>query len=258
MNWRFLLDENIDSFDRSFAGYALYRLESDSENVFEAFIEELKSGKQVWWAVTVINRFVEQSETFLQEILALLETPSTRLRGILALAYMGRLPDTELQEFLILLESSEKIVRFTAIDALSKLHDKSSKLHDKSEWLVQTCLSVLQNRRCSYEERYYAAKLLGELEITSEILIEELLTQLRDDNSTLQIEAAMAIGRLGKKVDWVISLLIQWIEQHQDSEFVGNGIDALWEIVEGKRILKSSLGYRRFTQIGGSNSKFKF
>jgi hypothetical protein len=42
-----------------------------------------------------------------------------------------------------------------------------------------------------------------------------------------------ALGDLGKTNDLIQPKIIQWIEQHQDSEYVGNGIDALWLIVEG-------------------------
>ena len=37
----------------------------------------------------------------------------------------------------------------------------------------------------------------------------------------------------GKRSHQVEPAIVQWIEQHQDEEYVGAGIDALWEIVEG-------------------------
>ncbi|NEP81605.1 MAG: hypothetical protein F6K39_27660 [Okeania sp. SIO3B3] len=30
------------------------------------------------------------------------------------------------------------------------------------------------------------------------------------------------------------STIVQWIQQHQDSEYVGRGIDALWYLVVGE------------------------
>lgn len=34
----------------------------------------------------------------------------------------------------------------------------------------------------------------------------------------------------------VLPVIIQWIEQYQDSEFIGAGIDALWFLIEGKAV----------------------
>jgi hypothetical protein len=36
---------------------------------------------------------------------------------------------------------------------------------------------------------------------------------------------------LGKKSDTVLPAVIQWLEQHQDSESIGSGIDALWNLL---------------------------
>jgi hypothetical protein len=54
-----------------------------------------------------------------------------------------------------------------------------------------------------------------------------------EEDSTVRSSAVLALVNLGKTNDRILSLVIQWIEQHQDSKNVGGAIDALWAIVEG-------------------------
>jgi len=56
---------------------------------------------------------------------------------------------------------------------------------------------------------------------------------LKTEDSTVRSSAVLALVNLGKTNDRILSLVIQWIEQHQDSKNVGGAIDALWAIVEG-------------------------
>jgi len=53
-------------------------------------------------------------------------------------------------------------------------------------------------------------------------------------DSFVRSDAAEALGSLGKKSNHILPMIIQWIQQHQDSEYVGNGIDALWYLVVGE------------------------
>jgi HEAT repeat protein len=59
------------------------------------------------------------------------------------------------------------------------------------------------------------------------------LLKTEDEDSTVRSRAASALGKLGKTNNSIQPIITQWIEQHQDSENVGNAIDALWTIVEG-------------------------
>ena len=59
------------------------------------------------------------------------------------------------------------------------------------------------------------------------------LLKTEDEDSTVRSSAVLALVNLGKTNDRILSLVIQWIEQHQDSKNVGGAIDALWAIVEG-------------------------
>ena len=58
------------------------------------------------------------------------------------------------------------------------------------------------------------------------------LVQGRDDeDSSVRGSAAEALGKLGKNQPDGLRAVEQWIGQHQDSEYVGSGIDALWYLV---------------------------
>jgi hypothetical protein len=39
---------------------------------------------------------------------------------------------------------------------------------------------------------------------------------------------------LGKKSHDILPTIIQWMEQHQDSEYIGRYIDVLWSLVVDK------------------------
>ncbi|MGJ5633129.1 HEAT repeat domain-containing protein, partial [Nostoc sp. CALU 1950] len=62
-------------------------------------------------------------------------------------------------------------------------------------------------------------------------VVEALLGLLKDDNENMRYFAAQALGNLGKNSSNVIATVAEWISQHQDSEYVGSGIDALWNLV---------------------------
>ena len=74
---------------------------------------------------------------------------------------------------------------------------------------------------------------LGNLGKASETVIEALLPALSDSDNWVRRNAAEALGKLGKQSPKVKPLVVEWIQQHEDSEFVGSGIDVLWDLVNG-------------------------
>ncbi len=62
-------------------------------------------------------------------------------------------------------------------------------------------------------------------------MIEALLGAFSDQSEFVRGSAASALGNLGNKSDQIKPLVVQWIQQHEDSEFVGSGIDTLWGLV---------------------------
>jgi HEAT repeat protein len=75
---------------------------------------------------------------------------------------------------------------------------------------------------------------LGKLGNGSQEVVQGLLALLKHERSSVGSRAAAALGKLGKKNRDLVTAVVQWIEQHQDSEYVGNGIDVLWDLVTGE------------------------
>ncbi len=64
-----------------------------------------------------------------------------------------------------------------------------------------------------------------------EEVLDTLVELLKDEDSYMPSSAADALGKLDRKSTDVVAAAVRWIEQHQDSEYIGNGIDALWDAV---------------------------
>ena len=77
---------------------------------------------------------------------------------------------------------------------------------------------------------------LGKLGNASEAVISALLLRLEDrDGFVVHYSvAAEALGNLGMKSSDVLPAVVQWVEQHQDAEYVGLGIDLLGDLVAGE------------------------
>ena len=77
------------------------------------------------------------------------------------------------------------------------------------------------------------AQYLGQ---SSEAVVAALLELLKDDASSIagrvNDRATQSLITLAQKSDTVKPALVQWIEQHQHEAYVGNGIDALWELTK--------------------------
>ena len=98
-----------------------------------------------------------------------------------------------------------------------------------SEVVVDALLQLLQDE--DWQVRSSAARVLAKLEVTSEVVVDALLQLLQDEDWQVRFLAPEIVGRLGKKSDTVLRAVFTWIEKHQDSEYLGNGIDALWDVV---------------------------
>ncbi|WP_044493884.1 HEAT repeat domain-containing protein, partial [Moorena producens] len=79
-----------------------------------------------------------------------------------------------------------------------------------------------------------AAIALGRLNNSSQTVVNALIALLQDDDYYVRRDASEALGKLGKTSNHVIPSVIKWIEQHQDSDYVGSGIDVLWDLVVGR------------------------
>ncbi len=89
--------------------------------------------------------------------------------------------------------------------------------------------STLLNKDSEFWPR--AVLTLGDLGNTSEEVTNALLDMLKNKDSEVSSIASFTLRRLGKIHVQIIDSIVQWIEQHQSSEYVDNGIDILWNLV---------------------------
>ena len=79
--------------------------------------------------------------------------------------------------------------------------------------------------------RINAAAALGNFEKDSKGVFTALLPLLRDAHSSVRFRAASALGHLGKKNPSIPPKLVQWLQENEDYPELGDGINALWQIV---------------------------
>jgi HEAT repeat protein len=259
-----LKDKDENPLVRFLVVMALGISSNASESVIQELLALLKDKDENplvrAFAVTILVKQSMTSKSVIQELLTLLkdENSSVRSSAAEALGTLGVVSEDVVQELLVLLKDKHASVRFSAAGALGPLGAVS-------EDVVQELLVMLKDEDSSVS--FSAAKALGTLSVVSESVVQELLVMLKDETSNVRFSSAEvlanwgkapesvlqellaknngknsnmkfervagALSNLSKKTDGVASLLTQWIEKHQDSEIVGNGIDALWKIVEG-------------------------
>ena len=98
----------------------------------------------------------------------------------------------------------------------------------ETEWEAET-LKLLKQQKDKIKQfrfiEYQAA--LGE----TEQAINTLLAILQDNDYHMRYVAADVLGKIGKNEPEVVNLITNWIEQHQNTEYVGKVIDILWSLV---------------------------
>ncbi|AOY84250.2 HEAT repeat domain-containing protein [Moorena producens JHB] len=220
--------QDEDYHVRSNAADALGKLGNNSETVITALLARLQDeyppvrGR----AADALGELGNSSETVVNALLALLQDEHRAVRrdAADALGNLGNSSEPIVTTLLVLLKDKNYVVRGNAADALGKLGNSS-------ETVINALLAGLQDDK-SYV-RGNAANALGNLGNNSETVINALLAGLQDEYPPVRRDATEALGNLGKTSNHVLPTVIEWIEQHQDSDYVGSGIDALWDLVVG-------------------------
>ncbi|NER90813.1 HEAT repeat domain-containing protein [Moorena sp. SIO3A2] len=207
---------------------ALGKLGNSSETVINALLALLRdyeSDVRVRAAEALV-KLGNSSETVINALLALLRDDKSFVRGrsAEALGKLGNSSETVINALLARLMDDKSFVRGSAANALGKLGNSS-------ETLVSALLAGLMDDESDVRVR--SAEALVNLGNSSETVINALLAQLMDDKFFVRWEAAKALGNLGKTSNHILPTVIEWIEQHQDSDYVGSGIDVLWDLVVG-------------------------
>jgi HEAT repeat protein len=123
------------------------------------------------------------------------------------------------------LKDEDNSVRYEAAFALGNLGNAS-------KTVISALVQGLEDGDKSV--RREAAEALGNLGNASEPVISALLLRLEDGYDFVAYSAASALSKLGMKSSDVLPAVVQWVEQHQDTEYVGLGIDVLWDLVAGE------------------------
>ena len=147
------------------------------------------------------------------------------------LDYQGALSPTQAATSLLnLLKDGSWNVRSRAAASLGQLGTAS-------DAVVTGLLNLLKDD--DNDVRYRAAASLVQLGTASDAVVTGLLNLLKDDSWNFYSDnfervsdgAAKSLVTLGKRSNRVEPALVNWIEQHQNDDFVSNGIDALWDLV---------------------------
>ena len=225
-----LIQQLSDSDDGVRGGTAevLGKLGNASETVIEALLKALSDSDNGvrGGAAEVLGKLGNASETVIEALLKALSDSDNGVRGGAAevLGKLGNASETVIEALLNALSDSNNSVRGYAAAALGKLGKGS-------ETVIEALLKALSDSE--YWVRGKAALALGNLGKASETVIEALLPALSDSDNWVRRNAAEALGKLGKQSPKVKPLVVEWIQQHEDSEFVGSGIDVLWDLVNG-------------------------
>ncbi|NEO79532.1 HEAT repeat domain-containing protein [Moorena sp. SIO4G3] len=222
--------ENDHSYVRGWAAGALINLGNSSETVLTTLLELLQD-KNPWVhgnAADALIKLGNSSETVISALLEQLQDDHSHGRGWAAnaLGRLGNSSENLVSALLERLQDQHSWVRGNAAEALGELGNNS-------ETVVNALLERLQDDDCFV--RSNAARALGKLGNSSETLVRILLGRLQDPDSGVRGSAAYALGKLGKTSNHILATVIEWIEQHQDSDYyVGRGIDVLWDLVVGE------------------------
>ncbi|NEO48366.1 MAG: NACHT domain-containing protein, partial [Moorea sp. SIO4A3] len=255
-----LKDDNYDV--RGSAAQALGKLGNSSETVINALLPRLMDDESYvrWTAAEALGKLGNSSETVVNALLPRLmdDESYVRVRAAEALGNLGNSSETLVNALLPRLMDDNSVVRGGAALALGTLGNNSEtvvsallpqlmdddygvrtnaalalrNLGNSSETVVNALLARLMDDNSVVLGG--AALALGTLGNSSEDVVNALLALLKDDDYYVRGGAAEALGQLGKTSNHILPTVIEWIEQHQDSEYVGSGIDALWDLVVGR------------------------
>jgi len=257
-----LQDEDENSNVRWMAAHALTlaKLSNSRERVVSALLAQVEDKDPgVRGIVTNTLSILSKAETLVTPLLARLQDEDYYVRqsAAIALGNLGNSSEKVINALLARLKDENYYVRLRVARTLGILGNSSEKvisalvplLHNedstvrlraalnlggsgnRSETVVSNLLAKLQDEN-SYV-RGWAVDTLNKLGNSSQTFVSALIHLLEDEGSFARKSAAKALGKLGKKSNNILPTIIQWIQQHQNSEYVGRGIDVLWYLVVG-------------------------
>ncbi|MBD2578767.1 HEAT repeat domain-containing protein [Oscillatoria sp. FACHB-1406] len=201
---------------------ALQNWENSNPPVIEALLKCLqdKDSNVRSSAAGALGKLGNSNPPVIEALLKCLQDKDSSLRSSAAgaLGKLGNSNPPVIEALLSCLQDKDSSLRSSAADALGNLGNSNPAV-------IKALLSCLQDKDSSL--RWSAAEALGKLGNSNPTVIEALLECLQEPLLT-----SNALGELGKQSDVILPALEQWLQQYQDTEFIGAGIDALWQLVE--------------------------
>ncbi|NQE34310.1 NACHT domain-containing protein [Microcoleus asticus] len=221
--------EDSNNSVRSSAAEALGDLGNASEAVITALVLRLEDGGNLVRrsAAQALGNLGNASETVTNALVLRLEDGDDWVRSSAAqaLGNLGNASEAVISALVLRLEDGDNLVRAFTASALGYLGNAL-------EIVINALLLRLEDGKDSV--RGLAASALANLGNASETVINALLLCLEDGEDWVRREAVEALGKLGLKSSEVLTAVVQWIDRHQDAEYVGSGIDVLWDLVAGE------------------------
>ncbi len=234
-----LQDTAADTDVRSQAAASLGHLGNASEAVVNRLLAVLQDTAVATLvrsqAAASLGRLGNTSEAVVNGLLAMLQDTaadtSVRYQAAESLVHLGNASEAVVNGLLAMLQDTavDTLVRYQAAESLVKLGNAS-------EAVVNGLLAMLQGTAADPYVRSQAAASLGHLGNASDAVVNGLLAMLQDTaadivNPFVRYRAAQSLVALSKHSGTILPALVQWIEQHQHEDYVDNGIDVLWELM---------------------------
>ncbi|WP_236143100.1 HEAT repeat domain-containing protein [Nostoc sp. CMAA1605] len=160
------------------------------------------------------------AEVAIPHLIELIKDSESDVRSSAASA-LGKIDaEVAIPHLIELIKDSESDVRSSAASALGKID---------AEVAIPGLLELLKDSKPNV--RSSAASALGKID--AEVAIPGLLELLKDSKPNVRSSAAGALKKIDEKTHSVVINLSQWINENQDSKYIGDGINLLWDLVCG-------------------------
>ena len=214
------------SIVRMYTAYALGQLGNGSPQVVEQLLARLGDERSIvsMNAAYALGKLGCESPQIAEQLLAQLgdEDSIVCIGAAITLRKLGNDAPQIVEALLAGLEDEDYIVRMHIAYFLG------TSLSELPQ-ILEPILARLEDK--NFSVRVGAAIGLGNSGNGAPQIVEPLLTRLGDEYSSVRKSAADALANLGKTCSDIAPAVIEWISQHQDTEYVGNGIDALWMLL---------------------------
>ncbi len=241
-------DEDVDNTLMQ-SGYEEYYENEGYENFIQLQIDEANTIIDLHINPLVKDLYVNQIEASIHKLIDWLYCEDSIVCNYVA-KELGKLSPTSEEVEIKLLEELKNTskAQYYIVQALGYLKNASDKTLNILVFLLHNDKSIFV--------RTNAAQALTQLEINPDFVLQQLLNSLDNhynysyqdgeahyessfQNSYFSSEVLKAVVNLGKKFNGVIPALAKWIKHNQDKDYVREGIDALWILIESSTVNQS-------------------